>query len=185
MTLRPLYLSSVALLLLACSSADKKTPAPPAGAEMAMQMPTPGPEHEHLLKGVGRWKAVASMMGQESKGTLVVEPGPGRFTVFTRYEAEDMGGMPFSGRGVDSYDPSRGKYVSVWTDSWSPMMVVLEGSWDAASRTMTMHGQMADMTGAMTPHTLVTKWIDDDTMLFSILPGGSSEPSMTIRYERK
>lgn len=117
---------------------------------------------------------------------MVVEPGPGRFTVFSRFESEDMGGMPFRGQGIDSYDPHKKKYVSVWTDSWSPMMVTLEGDWDAATRTMTMQGMMPDATGGLAPHTLVTKWLNDDTMRFTIHPGGAgAEPTMTIRYERE
>ena len=96
-----------------------------------------------------------------------------------------MGGMPFRGRGIDGYDPSTGKYVSVWTDNRSPAMTVLEGTWDEATRTMTMLGQMPDMTGALVPHTLTMQWIDDDTHVFSILPAGASEPSMTIRYVRE
>lgn len=184
MTVRSLVVSSAALLFLACSAAEKAPSAPPPGTEAAMPIPTPGPEHEVLLASVGRWKAVASMMGQDSKGTMVVEPGPGRFTVVTRFESADMGGMPFSGCGIDSYDPNKRKYVSVWADSWSPMMTVLEGDWDATTRTMTMHGEMLDMTGALSPHTLKTQWLDDDTTLFSIHPGGG-EPSMTIRYERQ
>lgn len=182
--MRSLLLATTALLLAACGSPGPKAPPAPAG-EMAMELPQPGPEHQRLLAAVGRWKAVASMMGQESVGTMVVEPGPGGFTVFTSYEAPDMGGMPFRGRGVDSFDPGTGKYVSVWTDSWSPMMTVLTGTWDEATRTMTMLGEMPDMTGAMVPHTLTTKWLDDDTHVFSILPAGASEPSMTIRYERQ
>jgi hypothetical protein len=190
MNLRPFVLSMTALLAVACSAThDARTQdaSAPAQGDMAMQMPEPGPEHKHLHKLIGKWDTHATGGGMDSKGTAVFEAGPGKFTVFSRYDAPDMMGMPFHGRGIDSWNASKGKYVSAWTDNWSPMMMVLEGSWDAASKSLTMSGEMPDMTGAMSTSTLVTKWIDDDTFDLLMYQGATAEgePMMTIRHTRK
>lgn len=157
------------------------------GAEGQMPMPQPGAEHKVLQRSVGTWDSSMDVMGQVSKGTMTVELGPGGFTTFSRFKG-DMMGMPFEGRGVDGYDENKKKYVSLWTDNMVPYPILLEGDWDEKSQTLTMFGNMPDMTGALVKHRLVTKWPNADTMDFEVFaptPEGKDASSFKIHYTRK
>ena len=50
----------------------------------------------------------------------------------------ELGGMKFSGRGFDSYDPAKKKYVAVWMDSMSTSPMTMEGTHDKEKKTTTM-----------------------------------------------
>ena len=153
----------------------------------APQAPQPGAEHKVLQRSVGKWDAVMDMMGTTSKGTMVVEPGPGGFTTLTHFQGEMMGG-PFEGRGIDGYDPTKKKYVSIWTDSATAAPVLTEGTWDDKSQTMTMQGEMMGMSGKMEKTKFVTKWTGNDSMEFDILspgPDGKDASTFKIHYTRK
>ncbi len=156
----------------------------PGGAQA---MPQPSAEHKALHRSVGTWDATIDMMGQTSKGSLTIELGPGGFSVFSHFTGTVMGG-PFEGRGIDGYDPGKKKYVSWWTDSMAPAPGLTEGTWDEKTQTMTMQGDMPDMTGKMVKHRLVTKWTSNDTMDFEIFapgPDGKEMGGFKIHYTRK
>jgi hypothetical protein len=162
---------------------DKKEP--PKG--QAMETPKPSAEHKALQRAVGNWDAALDMMGQPSKGTMMVESGPGGFTTLTHFKS-DMNGAPFEGRGIDGYDVNKKKFVSIWVDSMAASPMLTEGSWDEKSQTMTMFGDAPDMTGKVVKHRLVTKWTDNDHMDFEIFaPGadGKEASMLKIKYARK
>ncbi len=177
---RTFALSFAALLLGASVWAFQDPGAPP-------QMPQPGAEHKALHRSVGTWDATVEMMGETSKGTMIVELGPGGFTTLTRYEGSMMGG-PFEGRGIDGYDASKKKYVAIWTDSMSAAPVFTEGTWDEKSSTLTMQGEMLGMSGKMEKAKFVTKWTGNDTMDFEIFapgPDGKDASMGKIHYARQ
>jgi hypothetical protein len=149
--------------------------------------PVPSEQHELLHKSIGHWTAAIDAGGEPMPGKMVVREGPGGFTVTSMFEA-DMGGMAFTGQGIDGYDPHKKKYVSVWIDSMAEAPLIMEGTWDEKSQTMTMHGDSVDMsTGKVARHKFVTKWVDADTMQFDIFaPGadGKDVRSMGIKYTR-
>ena len=153
-------------------------------------MPTPSAEHKVLERNIGTWDAALDMGpgAEPAKGAMVIERGPGGFTVVTHFNT-DMGGMPFEGRGIDGYDPLKKKYVSVWVDSMAAAPMMMEGAWDEKAQTMTMFGEMLDMTtGKMAKHKLITKWTGNDQMDFTIFaPGadGKETASLKIKYTRK
>jgi hypothetical protein len=153
----------------------------------AMEMPKPSAEHKVLQRAVGTWDAAIDMMGQASKGTMTVELGPGGFTTVNHFKA-DMGGTPFEGRGLDGYDPTKKKFVAVWADSWSASPMFSEGTWDEKTQTLSMSGDMPDMTGKMVKHRLTYMWTDNDHLDFAIAaPGadGKEAVGLTIKYTRK
>lgn len=157
------------------------------GQEAAPGMPRPGAEHKLLLRGIGTWDASIDMLGQASKGTMQIEAGPGGFTTFSRFSG-DMGGMAFEGRGVDGYDENKKKFVSLWTDTMVPYPILMDGTWDEKAQTMTMFGDMPDMTGKLVKHRLVTKWSGGDVMDFEVFtPGadGKDASAFKIHYARK
>jgi hypothetical protein len=62
-----------------------------------------------------------------------------------------------------------------------------EGSWDPATKTLTMTGETLDpVSGEATPMVNVTKFVDADHQVFEMHVGGPDAPAaMTIKYSRK
>lgn len=157
-----------------------------AGSRAAAQdfPPKPGPEHDVLKKWVGTWDCTIKMMGTESKGTSVYKMELGGLWLTSSFEGE-FGGVKFSGRGLDSYDPAKKKYVAVWIDSFSTSPMTLEGTYDKDKKTMTLAGEGPGMDGKNTKYKMVTTWKDDDTVEFGMHMGDAKEPGFTITYKRK
>ena len=100
----------------------------------------------------------------------------------------EFGGMKFEGRGFTGYDPIKGKYVGTWFDSMSPSMMVLEGSYDAAGKVLTMTGMGVGMDGKPAMHRMVTTHTGADTMEFEMFvtgEDGKEAPMMKISYTRR
>lgn len=160
-----------------------------AAAESFHQDPTmakPTKEHEWLAKHRGKWDAKMGGMMGESSGTNLIEAGPGGLWNVTTFETE-MEGAPFTGIEIMGYDTAKEKFVSVWVDSMSTTLSVMEGTYDAASKTLTMKGESVGMDGEVAEMTNVTEYTDD-TMAFTMSmagPEGAAMPMMTIEYTRK
>lgn len=95
--------------------------------------PQPVPtELQELDWMVGEWDAKmrweASEMGPagQSTGTETVKEGPGGQSHLSSFEGQ-MEGRPFEGHGVTSYDPQEDEYITAWTDSYMPGVMVMEG----------------------------------------------------------
>ncbi|MBI3818047.1 MAG: DUF1579 family protein [Planctomycetes bacterium] len=56
----------------------------------------------------------------------------------------DMAGRPFTGHGVAGFDMMQQKYVHCCVDSMNPIGAVYEGSYDAATNTMTTYASAPD-----------------------------------------
>lgn len=150
----------------------------------AQEFPKPGPEHEVLKKCVGTWDLTMKFGGMESRGTVTYKMDLGGLWLNSVLESE-FAGMKFSGRGMDSYDAGKKKYVGVWFDSMSTAPMVMEGTYDKAKKTLTMVGEGPGMDGKPTTHRAVSEWKDDDTMHFSMYVGDAKEPGFTIEYKRR
>src|SRR5262245_40983715 len=116
---------------------------------VAQEPPKPGPEHEVLKKLEGVWDITMRFGGMESKGRVTYKMDLGGLWLVSSVES-DLGGMKFQGRGMDSYDAGKKKYVSVWVDSMSTTPMTMEGSYDAAKKTLTMAGEGPGMDGKPT-----------------------------------
>ncbi|MFO0852383.1 MAG: DUF1579 domain-containing protein [Gemmataceae bacterium] len=150
----------------------------------AQEPPKPGPEHEVLTKLVGTWDITMKAGGAESKGTVVYKTDLGGLWVTSALECE-LFGQKFSGRGLDTYDAGKKKYVGVWVDSMSTTPLLMEGTYDAAKKTMTMTGDGPGPDGKPTKHKTVTVMPDADTLNFSMYMGDTTEPMLTVVYKRK
>ena len=159
--------------------------------------PKPTAEHKVLAADAGAWDAVIkTYMGgpgaepMTSKGTEVNTVLPGGLWVLSEFKG-DFGGMPFEGRGQFGYDPLKKKYVGTWIDSLSPTLSVLEGSYDAGSKTMTYVGDGVDPnTKSKYTQRMVTTTKDDGTRVFSLYmkmaeTGDKEVKFMEITYTRK
>lgn len=175
---KPLATLAVCLLVFAV----------PALAQMP-PMPEPGPEHEMLKKDVGTWDATVEMFmapgapPSVSKGTEVVTM-LGGFWQITEFKSEMMG-QPFEGRGATGYDPAQKKFVGTWVDSMTPAYYTLEGTYDAAKKTMTAFMEGPDPSGQVVKTKSVTEWTDADTRVFTMYAPDGQSVSMRITYKRR
>lgn len=147
-------------------------------------MPKPGPEHAQLKKLEGIWDTVMKMGPNESKGVASYKMDLGGLWLASTFESS-MAGEKFSGRGFDSYDADKKKYVGVWFDNMSTKPMILEGTFDVAAKTMTMSGDAPGMDGKMVKHKIVTVMPDDNTINFAMYVGDGKQPEFTIVYKRR
>jgi len=151
------------------------------------ELPTPGPEHQNLKKPEGTWSATIKSSEGESKGTMVWTMICGGLWLSSDFES-DFGGMPFSGHGLDGYDPKKKKYVSVWVDSMNPAPMMFEGTMDPASRTLPLLGEGPGPDGSTMKFKSVSREVDDNHLHFTMSVVGSDGTEtemMTIVYTRK
>ena len=174
-----MHVVAIALVIL---FAAQQPPAPP----------TPGPEHKLLTADAGTWDAVVEMAEpgkppMKSKGVEVNTVGCGGLCLVTSFKG-DMGGMPFDGRGVTTWDPKKKKYVGSWTDSMSTGLSIGESTYDAAKKTFTGVMEGPDMTGNIMKARSVTQHTAAGTRVFTLYgpgPDGKEAQMMKITYTKR
>lgn len=173
-------------------AADKKDPGQ-AMMEAWQKAGTPGEPHKRLADMAGSFDTVTrtwmtpGAQPMESKGKsenkLIWD---GRF-LQQEYKGEMMG-KGFTGIGMTGYDNVKKKYVGTWMDSMSTSLAYLEGTADAAGKTMTMTMEMTDpMTGKKVKQRAVTRIESPDKHVFELHergPNGKEFKSMEIVYTR-
>jgi hypothetical protein len=164
-----------------CTVALAAVLAAPASAQ---EPPKPGPEHEILKKMEGNWDLTMKFGGMESKGTVTYKMDLGGLWLVSSLESE-LFGQKFSGRGMDSYDPAKKKYVGLWVDSMSTSPMIMEGTYDKEKKTLTMAGEGPGMDGKPTKYKSVSVMPDDDTINVTMYIGDGTDPAFTIVYKRK
>jgi hypothetical protein len=162
-------------------------------AQQAPPMPKPGPEHEVFKMDVGTWDAVVEMSpgpgmpAQKSKGVETNRIGCGGLCLISDFKA-DMGGMPFEGHGVSTWDPNKKKYVGAWTDSMSTGVAIGESTYDAKTKTWSGTMEGPDMTGKVVKSRAVGEMPNPSTRIFRMYsagPDGKEVETMTITYTKR
>ncbi len=167
------YLAALLLVISSCATT------------YAQEMVKPGKEHELLAQVAGNWDISFDAGGSEMKGTANYKVMHGGLWVQSEVDAKMPIG-PFSGTGLDSYDPGKKKYVSIWVDSMSTSPLVLEGTMGADGKTLTMTGKGPSESGAMVEYKTVTEFVSKDKHVFKMWMGNlSGDPMMTAVYTRK
>jgi hypothetical protein len=154
---------------------------------VAQAPPKPGPEHEILKQHEGIWEATVNLGGAESKGTMTYKMDLGGTWLVSDFDS-DLGGQKFRGKGLDTYDPKKKKYVGVWADSMETSPMITEGTYDSEKKTLTMLGEGHGMDGKPTRYKMTTEIKDKDTMVFTMSAAdkdGKDQVMMTINYKRK
>jgi hypothetical protein len=144
----------------------------------------PGPEHQLLKQLEGTWDTLMKAGGQEFKGTIRYKMELGGLWLVGSLEC-DLGGQKFFGKCLDSYDAKKGKYVGAWFDSMGAQPLLMEGSYDAAKKIMTMVGDGPGMDGKLTKWRSVSESKDNDTFVMRMYVGAGQEPMFTVTYTRK
>lgn len=154
----------------------------------SQELPNAGPEHEVLKEMTGTWDSVMKFEGQpDSKGKMTYKMECGGLWLTSNYEG-DFGGAPFQGKGLDSYDAKKKKYVSVWVDSMSTTPMLFEGDYDKAKKTLTMFSEYPGPDGKPAKYKSATTRKDNDHYVFQmfITAAGAEETlMMTIEYTRR
>jgi len=152
----------------------------------------PQKEHELLPKLAGNWRAkfALSMPGappMESEARVESEL-LGKLWIVTRYDDPQMMGEAFHGAELFGYDPDKKQYVSAWVDNQDAHLALQEGTYDPATRTLTLSGLGKDpMSGKESRTRTTIVWTDDDhrvQTMFVTGPGGDEMQMFTIAYSR-
>ena len=150
----------------------------------AQEPPKPGPEHELLKKMVGTWDVTMNVGGMEAKGTMVYKMVLGGLWLSGDFEGE-FGGSKFQGHGMDSYDPVKKKYVSVFMDSMSTSPMVTEGTYDKEKKALTMAGDGPGMDGKPTKYKSVSEFPDDNTIVVTMSMGDGKDQLFKMTFKRR
>jgi hypothetical protein len=143
-----------------------------AGLAVAQEPPKPGKEHEKLKAMEGTWDCAMKMMGADSKGSMTYKMAIGGLWLESNFTG-DLGGMKFEGKGLDSYDAGKKKYVGYWFDSFSTGAMIMEGNYDESGKVMTMTGEGPGPDGKMMKYKIITTNVDADTMNWTMSQGGA------------
>jgi len=176
----------------------------PSEAEMMsmmMEMAKPGKNHQRLQEGAGTWAyAVKWWMSPEaspteSSGTAVLKSVMGgRYLVGEHSGKMQMPGADgqmmdaeFRGMSVEGYDNAKQKYVASWIDNMGTGIMYMEGTYDAAAKTLTYLAEYEMMPGIKTKMREIIKITDKDhrTAEFFEDRDGKQVKTMEIRYTRK
>lgn len=120
-----------------------------------MDYMTPSDVHKMMAEWDGTWQEDIKMWmapgtpEQTMKATVEC-----KMILGGRYQEQRhngmMMGMPFEGYSLTGWDNNRKVFTSTWMDNMSTGMMYMEGTWDAATKSMTLKGKMTDpMTGKM------------------------------------
>jgi len=160
---------------------------------VAQEHAKPTAEHATLARAEGTWDAsVEISMGppgtppQTSKGVETNRLCCGGLWMVSEFKS-NPGSAPFEGHGMIGYEPAKKKDVSTWVDSDLTTPMTSEGTYDAATRTLTMRGSMTSK-GKTMQWRNVEVWKDDDTRQFTMYmrgPDGKESPGLSITYTRR
>lgn len=168
-----------------------------AGASRAQEPFQPTDQHRQLAKEVGVWDIEIKLFlhgpdgpPEVSKAVQESELLPGGLWVASKFEGK-VAGMPMTGRGFSGYDPTKKKFVDAWVDSTDPYVTLLEGEYDAATKTLTSLGKSNDpRTGK--PYDVKTTTVikGDDERAFTFYmkndeTGGEYYKLMEMTYTRR
>jgi hypothetical protein len=180
----------------------KKDAAPSAPVDSATMMKnwaaymTPGEQHKMMASWNGTWNGEVSMWHmpgtepQKSTATSV-----NTMIMGGRYPQSkttgNMMGMPFEGTSIMGYDNARKVFISTWVDNMGTGIMVLEGPWNDATKTIELKGTTVDPSagdGKLCNIRETFKVIDDKTQLMEMYgpdPSGKEFKMMEIKLTKK
>ena len=148
------------------------------------------PELDLLKKDIGDWDAAITVTPQpgaepqQSKGRL-----SGRLISGGRWLVTDFKNLTtgFEGHGIYGYNAAAKRYVGTWVDDMRSNIYVGEGTWDAATRTMTYEWRAAMPNGQAMVWKETSQMISDTEQVFRVLfpqPDGSEFEMMRATYRK-
>jgi Protein of unknown function (DUF1579) len=177
--------------------------AQPSADEMQkmMELSKLNDNHKLLASTAGTWSYVVKMWmdpkgnPSESKGSAVRKAVmDGRYVTGDYSGSFKMPGadgkpkeMNFKGMSMDGYDNVKQKFVSGWVDNMGTGIMVIDGTYDAATKTLTYTGDYEMMPGVKSKVRELIKLTDKDHMTMEYYEdrGQGETKSMEINYTRK
>lgn len=159
--------------------------------KMYEQFNAPGAEHAHFKEAVGTWKT--EMKVYMGPGEPSVSTGTSEMEVIFggRYLVEhfkcSMMEKPFEGMALAGFDNLKKKYVSIWLDNMSTGFMLMEGTYDEATKTTTSYGEYDDpFTGHEKMKSVIRELSKDKHVfeMYQIGPDGKETKMMEITYDR-
>jgi hypothetical protein len=178
----------------------------PSQAEMMKQMmelAKLNENHKLLADLAGTWTYTVKFWmnpdpnakPEESRGTAVRKSMmDGRYSVMDVSGKMQMPGpdgkkkeMTFKGMGIDAYDNVKKKFVSSWIDNMGTGIMMSEGTYDPATKTLTYNAEGEFIPGMKQKIREVVKITDKDHHTFEWYEdrGGQEAKTMEISYTRK
>ena len=157
-----------------------------------MDYMTPGPMHEMMAKSVGDWKTTIKLW-MDPSGEPMVSEGTSKVEMILggRYLKETSNsmvmGMQMDGMNLTGYDNLTKEFTSVWIDNMGTGTSVVKGTYDEATRTITLHGSMVDpMSGSEMNIKETLQIIDDNHHVLEMFvdQDGMEVKSMEVDYTR-
>lgn len=185
------------------STSSSSSTAMPSADEMKqmMEMAKLNENHKMLADTAGTWSYVVKMYMDpngaptESKGTLIRKAVmDGRYVTGDYSGSFKMPGadgkmqeMNFKGMSMDAYDNVKKKFVSGWVDNMGTGIMITEGAYDPATKSITYTGEFEMMPGQKAKVREVVKFTDKNTMNMEYYEdrGQGEAKSMEIAYTRK
>ena len=158
-----------------------------------MEYMTPSAVHKMMASWDGEWTEDINMwMAPDAPAQKMTSSCTNRMILGGRYqESKHIGnfnGMPFEGVGTLAWDNAGKEFINTWVDNFGTGMMVLKGTWDEATKTINLKGEMRDpMTGLQTTVREVLKVIDENTQVMEQygVKDGKKFKNMEIRMTRK
>ncbi|MFI5451318.1 DUF1579 domain-containing protein [Pedobacter sp. UC225_61] len=198
----------VLLLAVACNNEKKGTSADSAKVDTAAKTTTPvdtaamnkawaaymapGDPHKMMAAADGKWDAEITMYYSPDQPPSVNKAVcENKMILGGRYQQStykgSFEGMPFEGISTLAYDNSKKIYVSTWVDNMGTGVMYLEGTFDAATKTMNMKGKATDVVSGKDITIRETlKFIDDNTQQMEMFDtkDGKEVKTMSINLKR-
>lgn len=165
-----------------------ETPAEPVdSATMAKawaEYATPGDMHKWMADNSGKWEGEIKMW-QDPSAAPTVTKGSAEFKMILdgRYQEgvhkSDFNGMPFEGRSTMAYDNAKKVFLSSWIDNMGTGIMMMEGKWDEATKTLTSEGKQVDpVTGKDMTIREICKFPDANTQTMEMYCTGADGKEM-------
>lgn len=152
---------------------------------LAQESIKPGKEHAFLAETEGEWTVTIESPGGDMTGKCVYKMAHNGVWLTSELDMKMPEG-PFTGQGLDTFDPNKKKFVSVWVDSMSATPVILEGNRSADGKKITMTGKGPAPDGTSTDYKTETEYVSKDKHIFKMWMGTTSgDPMMVATYTRK
>lgn len=155
---------------------------------------TPGDMQKMIVSWDGKWNTeISSWMSPDAPPEKSTGTSINKSVLGGRYQesvhTSTMMGMPFEGHGTLGYDNAKKTFVSSWIDNFGTGIIKLEGSWDAATKSITMKGMCTDpSSGKDCEMKEIFKVVDDNTHVMEMYgpnpKDGKEMKMMEMKFSR-
>lgn len=154
----------------------------------------PGEPHKMMAKDDGEWTFEMTMwMEPGAEPAKSTGTHTNKMILGGRYQQSvfkgDFMGQPFEGISTTGYDNAKKAFFSTWIDNMGTGIMMSQGRWDDAKKSITMTGMGYDPSvGKDVKMKSVMTWPDANTQvmeMYMVQPDGKEVKTMELRSKRK